>query len=364
LAVKDSRFKNLLRKKNSGSGKHDKKIINRETKKYFNQMLAGVFVFLAAFIFLGGYSLYKYLNQAFASASSVSSYKINEERVVSLVFIETEDIYADPVHLKSLKYFIFDKNNSNISVFDIPLNLKVDMLGKYGEEEISKSFALGALNSKNPIDDGVRAVNNVILKIFGFKIDRYVLVGSESSDILMKSLTGKGLSEFLNIQEASKLKKATVSNLSVGEYYSLVKFSESLREDSVVRYSITQNDIEDSETLDDQLMDMNFDGAVAAEGLSISVLNGTNYPGIATFGSRLVTNTGGRVVGISNTSKSYDTSYIVTDLEDSKTLSYLSRVFKINTFISKNNAQGLNETGIERSDITVIVGFDIADSLY
>jgi len=109
---------------------------------------------------------------------------------------------------------------------------------------------------------------------------------------------------------------------------------------------------------------MNFDGDVAGEELSVSLLNGTDYSGVALFGARLVTNSGGRVVAASNASSRYDVSYIITDVRDSATLSYLSRVLGINNIISKEDAQKFNENEVDRSDITVIVGFDTADSLY
>ncbi|KKT12188.1 MAG: hypothetical protein UV89_C0003G0002 [candidate division WWE3 bacterium GW2011_GWB2_43_22] len=327
-------------KRSSGAG--SKKLINRGTKKYFSQMFVGGVIFLTAFIFLAGYSIYKYLNQAFASASSPSSYSISDNKIISLSFIEVESITADPVIIKGLKYIVFDKNDEKISIFDLPLNLRVDMTGKFGEEEISKVFALGALNSTNVTEDGIKTVNNTVMRIFGYSIDRYILVNEESAETLLNSFSGRGLSEILNLQVASDLKKYTVSNLSITEYYSLVKFSGGLVKDRISTYSVTQQDIDDSGNLDSQIKDM----------------------GVALFAARLVTNSGGRVVAASNASSRYDVSYIITDVRDSATLSYLSRVLGINNIISKEDAQKFNENEVDRSDITVIVGFDTADSLY
>ena len=359
---KKSSSRTSISKRSSGAG--GKKLINRSTKKYFSQMFVGGVIFLTAFIFLAGYSIYKYLNQAFASASSPSSYSISDNKIISLSFIEVESITADPVILKGLKYIVFDKNDEKISIFDLPLNLKVDMTGKFGEEEISKVFALGALNSTNITEDGIKTVNNTVMRIFGYSIDRYILVNEGSAETLLNSFSGRGLSEILNLQVASDLKKYTVSNLSITEYYSLVKFSGGLVKDRISTYSVTQQDIDDSGNLDSQITDMNFDGDVAGEELSVSLLNGTDYSGGALFGARLVTNSGGRVVAASNASSRYDVSYIITDVRDSATLSYLSRVLGINNIISKEDAQKFNENEVDRSDITVIVGFDTADSLY
>ena len=168
----------------------------------------------------------------------------------------------------------------------------------------------------------------------------------------------------MNLSVASELKKYTISNLSINEFYSLVKFSGSLTKDTISTYSVTQEDINDSGNLDNQIANMNFDGNISQEELSVAILNGTDYPGVALFGSRLVTNSGGRVVAVSNASTLYDTSYIATDIRDSATLTYLSRVLGIQNIISKTEAQKFNENEVDRSDITVIVGFDTADSLY
>jgi|GEM_PF-613689 len=346
------------------SGKEKRKVINRSTKKYFSQMAVGSVIFLGALLFLAGYSLYNYLHQTFASAASVSSYSITNEGVVTLSYIEVEDIASDPVILKTLKFLIFNKENKELSIFDIPLGLKVDMTGKFGEEEIYKAFALGALNSKTAIDDGVVAVNNVVKRIFGYKVDRYILVDESSSRILLDSLTGKGFSELLSLRAASDIKRNTTSNLSAAEYYDLVTFASGVVKDNISRYSVTQTDVDDSENLDGQILDMNFDGPISREGLSVSILNGTDIPGVASFGSRLIKNSGGRVVGVSNASINYENSYIITDIEDSVTLNYISRVLGISNVLTKKEAEKFNENEIDRSDITVIVGFDIAEALY
>ncbi|GIW69712.1 MAG: hypothetical protein KatS3mg101_0459 [Patescibacteria group bacterium] len=137
-----------------------------------------------------------------------------------------------------------------------------------------------------------------------------------------------------------------------------------LFKDNISRYSVTQTDVDDSENLDGQILDMNFDGPISREGLSVSILNGTDIPGVASFGSRLIKNSGGRVVGVSNASINYENSYIITDIEDSVTLNYISRVLGISNVLTKKEAEKFNENEIDRSDITVIVGFDIAEALY
>jgi hypothetical protein len=45
-------------------------------------------------------------------------------------------------------------------------------------------------------------------------------------------------------------------------------------------------------------------------------------------------------------------------------VSFLSRVFKINSIISKEEALGFLESEIDRSDVVVIFGFDTLGDLY
>lgn len=340
------------------SGRDKRKIVDRANRKYFTQMFIGAGIFAAAVIFLAGFSIFKYLNQTFASASSVSSYDLNSENVVTLSFIEVADLNSEPLILKSLKYVIYDKANSKISYFDIPLGISVDMAGKFGVDEVSKSFALGALNAEDKIQAGIEAVNSVILKIFAYKIDRYILVNSNNSVDLLASLSGDGILEFINPQKAAVLKKSTISNLTIAEYYSLANFARSIPKDKVSNYSVSQGDIENSQVIDDFIQNISFDKDPASEDLSVSVLNGTNFPGVASFGARLVTNAGGRVVSVNNASRQYETSFIISDEIDSQLLKYIAHSFGIRQVVSKEKASAFGESGVDMSDITVIIGFD------
>lgn len=340
------------------SGRDKRKIVDRSNKKYFTQMFVGAGIFTAAVLFLAGFSIIKYLNQAFASASSISSYDLNSESVVTLSFIEVADLNSDPLILKNLKYVIYDKANSKISYFDIPLGVNVDMAGKFGIDAVSKSFALGALNAEDKIQAGIEAVDSVVLKIFAYKIDRYVLVNSDNSKDLLDSLTGAGILKFINPQKAAILKKSTISNLTIAEYYSLVNFAHSIPKDKISNYSVSQNDVDNSQAIDEFIQNISFDKAPASEDFSVSILNGTNFPGVASFGARLVTNAGGRVVSVNNASKQYETSFIISDNVDSKLLRYIAHSFGIGQVVSKDKASSFGESEIDMSDITVIIGFD------
>ena len=69
-------------------------------------------------------------------------------------------------------------------------------------------------------------------------------------------------------------------------------------------------------------------------------------------------------MAVNNTEKYYDKSVIVADDIDSKTVVYLSRVFQIPIIIKKDASHSLSEREIDRSDVTVIFGFDTSGDLY
>jgi len=128
--------------------------------------------------------------------------------------------------------------------------------------------------------------------------------------------------------------------------------------------SNSPKDFFNTSEFDNSIREFTYESFLAKERKNISVLNGTESPGLAAFGTRVISNFGGRVVSTQNTSKTYDKSVIIADDINSQTVSFLSRVFKINSIISKEEALGFLESEIDRSDVVVIFGFDTLGDLY
>ena len=103
---------------------------------------------------------------------------------------------------------------------------------------------------------------------------------------------------------------------------------------------------------------------ISNEKKTISVLNGTSVSGVATLSSRVISNIGGRVVAIENASSEYSNTLIISDDLDSETVAYIKKSFGIDRVYTKQEASFVREDAMSRSDIIVVIGFDLADRLY
>ena len=342
-----------------------KKFINRANKKTVYRILSIVSLFLVSLAFLGSLSVYKRLTKSFTSAlnSGSESYSTVSDRYPTLVFATVDDIKTDLLVITDLKYVIFDKNNKKVLVYKIPVEYKFEVAGKYGEEGISKVLALAALNSSDPFKDGPGILKNSILKIFGFKVDKF-LISSKKSSYLFNDLLGNGsFLDLLRLKEFSELSGEFKTDLSLEEFYDLFTLVKSIPNDRLFTKELTAEDLSNPSTLDTILEDIGVDSFVSTESKSISILNGTNISGVASLGARVVKNMGGRVVALGNADRTYSTSIIVADDPDSETCKLLSRVFNIKNVVAKSE-NSIQEHEVDRSDIVVIMGFDTTEELY
>ena len=341
------------------------RVSSRNKSGLYKAVIAGL-VFTFSVGFLAIYSINRYLNQTFASAysSSETSKDTFLDEITAVSYIVVDDIKADPINVTSVNFYIFDKDSKKITNYVVPLNLKLDAGESFGEEEFSKIFALGQMNAKEPVMGGLSAVNKSLFKLFGLKPSRYILVSVNESDFLESFFNGSSYLKLLGISEITQLKNSLVTNLTLREFYKLIDFRKSLPDDRMSKVAPTADFYKDLTQIDDVIKDMTYDSPVAQEKKNIAVLNGTGKAGIALFGSRLVSNLGGRVVAINNTQTTYDKSVVITDDLESETAHVLANIFGISEIISKESARNFSENEIFRSDITIIIGFDILNNLY
>lgn len=342
-----------------------RKVINRGSKKIIHRVVTAASIFIVSFIFLGVLSTYKYLNESFASAQT---YKYDSSDYISdqfptLVYAVVDDLNKDPRFITGLKYLVFDKVNKKVVVFTVPVELKFDMPGKYGVEGLSKALALAGLNSENPLEDGAGLLKNTILKIFGFKTDRFLIVSQRQSYLFDELLGNGSFLDLIKIKDVLSVKDDFITDLKLEEFYSLFTFVKSLPNDRLVQKTITEQDLAATDIIDETLSDIGGNSYIASESKSVSILNSTDIPGTASFGARVVNNIGGRVVASGNSDKTYSSSVIVADDPNSQTCRFLSSVFKITNIVPKGG-NNLGEHEIDRSDIVVIIGFDTSSKLY
>jgi hypothetical protein len=354
-----------MKRRSARKIQNKKKFIHRGNKKAIYRTLLVLSLFLFSLAFLGSYLAYQRLNKSFALAldSGSDGYSAVSDQYPALIYAVVGDLKSDPLIISDLKYLVFDKKNKKVLIYHIPVQYKFDIAGRYGEEEISKVLALGALNSENPLEDGTKTLKNSILKIFGFKVDKF-LIASKNSRSLFDDLLGNGsFLDLLKLKDFVAVRDEFKTDLTLEEFYSLFTFVKSIPNDRLINKALVLEDLTDPTIIDASFEDIGLDSYVNQESKNISVLNGTDISGVASLGARVVKNMGGRVVALGNADRTYSLSVIVADDLDSKTVRFLSRVFNIKNVVKKADGY-VQEHEVDRSDIVVIMGFDTTEKLY
>src|SRR3989344_2436835 len=341
----------------SGKKSSRRKRLSGNTKRILGLLL----LFTLSGGFLLGLGVYKNLTKNFASASSGGDYFISERDIFSLLYVSVEDFNKEPFLATNIQMSLIDKNNNKVVSYSVPLNLTVDVPGKFGEEEINKVFALGNLNNREDLKSGISLLDNTVTSIFGFKVDKYIIVDSNLRTELDGFFEKGTLGMTVSLNNLSRFQDSMITDLTFNEFMGIYFFVSSLPQDRFIRKSFEPVYIEDPSILDDEIKDLTFDSSLSLEKKSIAVLNGAGIPGLAQYGSRLVQNLGGRVVGVGNASQVYTESFLVVDESDLVTTSALVHSFGIKNILLKENAAFIKENEMDRADVVVIMGLDIKD---
>lgn len=315
--------------------------------------------FLLSILFLLGFILYKKVSQNFVSAESYNSYSLLNDHFPTFSFIVVDSFSSDPVIVEKVEFVILDKESKKALIYTIPLNYIVDVPGRYSTEEFSKTFALGGLNAPDKLVGGLLLTNKTIFDLFGFKVDNYILVDRSLKDDFDK-FVHEGLLDFSNL---SDVKSSFRTNMSLPEFYNTYLFLKSLPADRSIRETLTFSYMQNPALLDDVIQDLTISSPISLEKKNIAVLNGTDISGIAQLGSRIVRNMGGRVVAVGNSVSKYGGSLLVVDNKNSETVRFLSHVFGVTKVLGKEEAFDVEENEIDRADITLILGFDLAEKM-
>lgn len=336
----------------------------RRRKNFFKKtwmlfVLGGI-----CFVILGGGFVFKLLFYDLAFAFSPTSYDLTKEDYAVISEIEVSGIdTSKPIQISSLSVVVYDKKGKRITKHTLPTALKVDVAGKFGEEELSKVLAV-ALLQDNYLKLAANTVNKTLEKLIGFHVDRYVFIDTQQDTT--GSIDGLlFLGKTLEIANLKQILLSVKTDMSVNEFYDLVSFSSSLPQDRIKQQLIDLSDvISVAKVFDISFRDLTFDSIVAYEAKNIAVLNGTDVSGVASYGARSIENIGGHVFSSGNASQWYDTSFIVAKAVDSESVKQISKLFNITTVISKDDISTvqpqLNEAVVDRADIVVILGFDFA----
>jgi hypothetical protein len=158
----------------------------------------------------------------------------------------------------------------------------------------------------------------------------------------------------------SDLQDKTRTNMTLRDFYKYHQFLSSVPRDRNFVKTLDQSYLDNPNLIDQELLDISIESPLNTEKLSIAVLNGTDVLGTATLCSRTIKNLGGRVVAVSNTEEKLEESIVVTDMPNSASTALMQEVFGIEKVLSKADFTLLDQEELDRSDIVVIIGFDIA----
>ncbi len=334
---------------------------NKSLKKKIYKIFSAFVLLLVASAFLGFLSIKKTLSKTFVSADSNTSFDIMSEEHATLAIITVDDIDADPVKISGLDVILFDKDKKKVVTFEIPTTHSIDVSGRYGDEEISKLISLGMLDSDDVLDGADFVKRNLEVK-FAHSIDRYLILENDISNSVLDSFkTGKS-SGLLNSEVISNLLLNSLTDLRVREFYDLYTFVNGLPSDRFISHLLSEDTLSDSNYIDAVIRDISFDSKVSLEQSSVAVLNGTNISGTATYGSRVLENLGAHVISVANAKETYHESILVVSDPNLAVVKEIQRFFKINKVLSKSEFTG-NEGVADRADVTLIIGFDIANAL-
>jgi len=355
-----------MRRYPAQKSKKKNKVIGRNIKKTITRVLLIPILFLVSLGFFGVYFTLKYVNKSFAMASFSQGevpYDIKGDTFPTLLYVVVEDIDKEPINIKTIKFIVFDRINDNISTYIIPAEIKYDIAGRYGEEELSKTIALGGMNSDDYLNDGIKVLKNTTFKIFGFNTDKFLVVSEEQKNIFDEMLSNGTFLDIVKIKDIIEVSGEFKTDMTFSEFYNLFSYIKSLPNERLNKEVLNEERLLNPGSIDQDFSDYALESPISQENKSISILNGSNYPGVATLVSRLVKNNGGRVVAIGNSDQPYSNSIIIAENTDSLTCRYLSKALGIPNIVDKNGTN-LGEHEIDRSDIVVILGFDTSEQLY
>jgi hypothetical protein len=360
--TKQSALKKKPRSRSSIKLKSKRVSQTKTIKKYLKIGAA----FICSMFFLTTVFIYRFITQNITSAFSTDNVTFMETGYPTVLYIVADNIHSDNIHLKKVEFKIFDMEGKKVVTYSIPLEYELDAPGRYGMEKISNIFTLGQIKGKStdPLLNGITELNMVMLKLFGINAEKYVLVQEDMEKPVETFWASGDITPFFNKGNLSGLKNTIKSNFSPSELYKLSNFINTLPSDRLISNKYLAEYIDNKDAIDQEIRDMMLLSQISKEGLSVAILNGTDKEGVASFGSRIVENNGGRVVAVSNSIKPVEHSVIITDRQDSLTVRKLAKIFGVSPIINKQDAKSqFSDSELDRADVVLVIGFDLASSL-
>lgn len=337
----------------------------RKTKKKAAKVGAAVFIVAISFVFLLVLFAYKSVTVPFASASSTSSDDIFSKGYITSLLVSIDSFDLETPRTKVILLTIYDIDDGKIHVYSIPGDLKVDMPGRLGVEDYSRILPLSVSVHNGDLDSGIQDLVISVQKTTALKVDGYTAVEEGLWDEVSDALLYGKPSGLFSMEKLKALNNSLKTSHNLSTVYKMYSFAGRVGESSIEFNDYGSSFYSDEYALDQDIQKITFDSVISEENKSISILNGAEQPGLAGFGSRVAKNFGGRVISVENAKYTYGESVIIADDVNTYTVRELSNIFGIDSVIEKGSplAVEIDESEIPRSDVTVIFGFDMLETL-
>ncbi|HLD51242.1 hypothetical protein A3K34_01005 [candidate division WWE3 bacterium RIFOXYC1_FULL_40_10] len=304
-------------------------------------------------LFLALSSIYKYLNQNYAWAVEKSSYPTGTGTVTMAYAVK------DGERLNEIRYIIFDKSNQRVFIYDMSPDMVFDVPGGFGYEKIGTLPLLATLKGENSEEKLTELLRNTLLGIFSYNVDHYIVVQNKVSVEFNRFFIEGNSLKALNPAFIHDVRSSVSTDLTLKDLYEFSTLINGLPEDRVYKIAV-----DGSGAILEEMSDLSMDSVLARERKSIAVLNGTPLSGIAGRTAKIVENMGGSVIAVGNTVRKFETSSLIVDDLDSASALFLKQVFGISVVESKDTTQLYDVSEVDRADMTLIIGVDIANKLY
>lgn len=349
----------------------------KRTKRYKRfKRLVRVFTLSLTGFFLLGVSYYIYvlainIQKPFAQASAGLDYgsiSYNSTTPINIVFVRFDSVGSLDSQVEKLYVLNVNPVESKSYLVKIPLDFNIENYKGMGTIPFSKVYSL---NSTNSSTDGARALFKAVETTLAIKINGYVLYdnqtvsGLESAGIFVgpENLpTNLSYASYLKIKDLFSISHNTVqSDLNTLE---ILKIISDVKE-SKNNFKFTELGVEGLTSVFDKtwVENTNYE-SVRKERDTITILNSTSKPGLATWASRYINNLGGVITELGNSGTLYAKNEIYSNLPaDNFTLSYLKSYFNVSV-IKTSDEYSENTFLANRSDILLVLGEQAVVELY
>lgn len=240
-------------------------------------------------------------------------YLLDRDLAINVVMLSLEDGQSHELAVISLH-----PTENKGTVLNISNGTYLQLPKSYGAWPVSSVWRLG--QEETPAR-GTQLVKLSISQLLGLPIDGIIVWEQNQFEQSSSELIGEWRKNpLLMLTFLSSIK----TDLSLTEVIWFLRKSASIRSDKIHTLDLAKSVITDSKLLPDStrvlvvdqvkldlfIREKMSDHQILQEGASIAIFNATKYPGLASHAARLVTNLGGNVISVSNSTQELTASKV------------------------------------------------------